>query len=115
LFSCRTQGGKVGALASLTGGVNPGGGKIAAARRCGPGPLAVRSPSGRPGGAVLPGRQDHHEQMRSTGPRTSSESFGPGPVHRVQEPGHIFRGKLEAQGRAKMIDAKVAEVFIEIR
>jgi hypothetical protein len=36
-------------------------------------------------------------------------------ARRVQEPGHIFRGKLEAQGRAKMIDAKVAEVFIEIR
>ena len=49
------------------------------------------------------------------GLRTSSESSSkPRRVHRAQEPGHIFRGKLEAQGRAKMIDAKVAEVFIEI-
>ena len=114
LFCFAMQSREIGGLANLTRGVKSRRRKIAAARRCGPRPLAVRSPSGRPGGAVLPGRQDHREQMRSTGPRTSSESFGPGPVHRVQEPGHIFRGKLEAQGRAKMIDAKVAEVFIEI-
>src|SRR5262245_27419969 len=89
--------------------------KIAAARRCGPGPLAVRSPSGRPGGAVLSGKVGSPGTSAKEGLRTSSESSSkPRRVHRAQEPGHIFRGKLEAQGRAKMIDAKVAEVFIEI-
>src|SRR5262245_14761875 len=89
--------------------------KIAAVRRCGPGLLAVRSPAGRPGAWSFPGKQDHCEQMRSTGPRASSESSSrPGPVCRAQESGHIFRGKLEAQGRAKMIHAKAAEVVIEI-
>jgi hypothetical protein len=53
--------------------------------------------------------------MRSTGQRARAESSSsPGSVRRVQESGHIFRGKLEAQGRAKMIGTKAPEVFIEI-
>ena len=84
--------------------------KIAADAVVGP----DRLPSDRPlegRGAGPPGRAG----SRSTGPRARSESLSrPGSVRRAQQAGHIFRGKLEAQGRAKMIDAKVAEVFIEI-
>ncbi len=47
--------------------------------------------------------------------RASQSSSRPGrPVRQAQKAGHIFRAKLEAQGRAKMIDAKAAEVFVEI-
>jgi hypothetical protein len=40
--------------------------KIPAGRRCGPGPLAVRSPSRRPRARPLSEREDHREPMRST-------------------------------------------------
>jgi hypothetical protein len=105
---------ETGGLGNLTLGM-----KIPAAENSRRPPLWARTAC-RPiarwkaGGVVLSGK-DHREHVRSTGPRASSESSSrPGPVRRAQESGHVFRGKLEAQGRAKMIDAKVAEVFIEI-
>ena len=53
--------------------------------------------------------------MRSTGPRASLAVIAPtraGPSS--SGIGAHLPGKLEAQGRAKMIDAKAAEVFVEI-
>ena len=34
--------------------------------------------------------------------------------HRAQESRHVFRGKLDAQGGTKLVNAKAAQVFVEI-
>ena len=70
-FVSRCKAGRSGSPRGEPGGVSIRRRKIAADRRCGPGPLAVRSPSGGRGRSPFPARERSREPIRSTSWRAS--------------------------------------------
>ena len=74
-------------------------------------PIALLKAAARPHSAKA--TTVNRNDRRSGDQAVRSRSLD-GPVLRAQESRHVFWGKLDAQGRAKLMGAKLAQIFIEI-
>jgi hypothetical protein len=79
--------------------------------RAASGPIALLKATARPHSAkaIAMNRRD-----RRSGDQAVRSRSPAGRVLRAQESRHVLRGQLDAQGRAKLMGAKLAQIFIEI-